>query len=33
MYHSATNEITYARLHLMQMWRLAKAKTEIKGEH
>ena len=31
--HSATNVITCARLRLKQMWRLTKAKTEIKCEH
>ena len=33
VYHSATNVITCARLRLKQMWRLAKAKTEMKYEH
>ena len=31
--HSATNVITCARLRLKQMWRLTKAKTEMKCEH
>ena len=33
MYISATNVITCARLRLKQMWRLTKAKTEMKCEH
>ena len=31
--HSATNPITCARPRLKQMWRLKKAKTEMKREH
>ena len=31
--HSATNVITCATLRLKQMWRLTKAKTEMKHEH
>ena len=31
--HSATNVITCARLRLKEMWRLTKAKTEMKREY